>query len=300
MKQLLSPPLFQLIERKSQRFKQNNLNLYRFFIGFLILMGPIVGATMLFAAPLLGYLAVNANSVGEFAIVFGSQFALSFVLVQYYFLFWQRSELLYLKLTMGKGTAFLHHFLALLRQAILLHIVVFAAFARVDLNVASALYILSCYSIFLVMFLWRYRVYLGHEFTLQQRLIRFITNNNVATTSDPSLIRLKWKLYLHLLRSGGWLRLLLVIAVAFLLAKLGSSSIDTMYLLGIGSVLFAVGLFFIYLFRKLVLTNYEVNHLFWLSLSEEFDEELRRHIGLFTTFLCIFHVMAFLLPYFVL
>ena len=297
MKQLLSPPLFQLIERKSQRFKQNNLNLYRFFIGFLILMGPIVGATMLFAAPLLGFLAVNANSVGEFAIVFGSQFALSFVLVQYYFLFWQRSELLYLKLTMGKGTAFLHHFLALLRQAILLHIVVFAAFARVDFTLSSALYVLSCYSIFLAMFSWRYRVYLGHEFTLQQCLIRLINNNSAARVSASSITRLKWKLYLHLLRSGGWLRLILILAVAFLLAKLGSSNIDTSYLFGIGSVLFVIGLFFIHLLRKLVLTNYKVNQLFWLSLSEGFDNQLRRSIRLFTGFLVICQVTAFFVPY---
>lgn len=58
------PSFNELMTRKTKRFIQNNRQLYRFFIGFMLFMGPIAGAAMLFFAPLLGYLFVTAEFFG--------------------------------------------------------------------------------------------------------------------------------------------------------------------------------------------------------------------------------------------
>ncbi|MBF7073925.1 hypothetical protein ISG33_10985 [Glaciecola sp. MH2013] len=269
------------MQRKTKRFFQNNRRLYQFFIGFLIFMGPIAGATMLFAAPLLGYLAVNAVSLLEFAMVACSLALLCIVFVQFYFLYWQSSELQFLKLSMGKGRALLHHFVALNRQAAIFHILVLAAFARIEINIQSMIYVVVCYLSLFATFLWRYKLYSGSPFILKERLNAWLSASSLGEKAsvgekikEVTKTRLNTKLFFYLMRSGAWLRALLVVAMYVLMAKLATSDIDTAFLAGIGISIMMLGSFFVALLSKLVQTNLHRDMIFWQSLGQAMPTRL--------------------------
>lgn len=307
---MLKPTLYGLMKRKTKRFKQNNLNLYRLFIGFLIFMGPIAGATMLFAAPLLGYLAVTANSIQDFLIVLVSILLMSYVFIQFYFLYWPKAELHYLQLSMGKHWAIFQHFVALNRQAALFHLLVLGAFFRIDLNLQSAIYVLLCYATFFLVFLWRYRFHFTQEAILRQKVLALFKTRERLSNADNNSKLLKpkvskWqyfllhaKLYAHLMRSGGWLRLLLFTAMTILLVKLGSTDIATIYIASIGFILILLSAFFVHLLRKLMLTNYSLDQCFWLSVSPQFEITVRQNIQLFSAVLITSNFAVLLTAFF--
>ena len=256
------PSFNELMTRKTKRFIQNNRQLYRFFIGFLFFMGPVAGAAMLFFAPLLGYLFVSAETFWVHLGISTALLVFSLIFTQFYFIYWQSSELQFLRLNMSARAAFFRHLKALMQRSVLFHFLVLAAFYRIEVDAKAILFVVVAYSIFITVFYWRYRTYLGS----QNRFQEFLTATVMRVAQHMRFVR--FKMMMLLMSSGGWLRLALVLGTHILLLKLVSSNIEWHYLLGIGSVILALNLFFVHLTFKLIKTNIQRTEMFWLSLGD--------------------------------
>lgn len=279
------PSFNALMTRKTKRFIQNNRQLYRFFIGFMFFMGPIAGAAMLFFAPLLGYLFVTAESfwvhLGLSAIIA----AFSLILVQFYFIYWQSSELQFLHLNMNQKAAFFAHLKALIQRSFIFHFMILAAFYRIDVDLKSALFVVLAYSIFIAMFYWRYRTYLGNQNRFQETLSAYV----FMFAQKIRFVRIK--IVLLLMSSGGWLRLLLVFGTYALLFKLANSRIAWEYSIGIGLTLLLLNLFFIRQTFKLILSNIQRTEMFWLTLGPAVLASLYLKAKMFSIALAVINLL---------
>ena len=282
------PSFNELMTRKTKRFIQNNRQLYRFFIGFMFFMGPIAGAAMLFFAPLLGYLFVTAEGfwvhLGLSAIIA----IFSLILVQFYFIYWQSGELQFLQLNMNRRAAFFAHLKALIQRSIIFHFIILAAFYRIDVDLKSVVYVVLAYSIFIFIFYWRYRTYLGSQNRFQEALNAF----GLMLAQKIRFVRIK--IVLLLMSSGGWLRLLLVMGSYILLFKLASSSIEWEYLIGIGVALLSLNLFFVRQIFKLISSNIERTEMFWLTLGHEVLASLHLKAKVFSMILALINIFIIL------
>jgi hypothetical protein len=281
----MKPSFSEIMRRKVKRFKQNNLNLYRFLIAFLFFLGPLAGAGILFFGPLLGYLFVNSTSM---LVTLGLSVLivlLAIIVVQFYLLFWSHSELQFMSLQMGKKRAYFGHFLTIISQAAVFHIVVLAAFFRIDVNLVSILYVLYSYSLFIAVFTWRYRVkleawslrFLADYFIRKNSRSRHRYNNQIGGMG----LSLKYKLLIQLLQSGGWLRLALVVFTWLILGHLANSNSSLIFKSSFGAFIVVLNLFFVYLLWKLMKINVAQHALFWNLVSHRFYVNVQRRIGHF-------------------
>jgi|GEM_PF-6458176 len=273
----------EIMRRKVKRFKQNNLNLYRFLIAFLFFLGPLVGAGMLFFGPLLGYLFVNSTSI---LITLGLSVliaVLALIIVQFYLLFWSHTELQFMSLQMGKNKAYFGHLLTIIGQAAAFHIVVFAAFFRIEINLVSILYVLYSYILFIAVFTWRYRVKL-EAWSLRFLADYFLKKNSQSSHSPNKQtgrmrLSLKYKLVTQLLKSGGWLRLALVAFTWLILGHLANSDSSLVFKSSFGALIVLLNLFFVYLLWKLMRINFAQHALFWNLVSHPFYVNVQRRIA---------------------
>lgn len=279
------PSFNELMTRKTKRFIKNNRQLYRLFIGFMLFMGPIAGAAMLFFAPLLGYLFVTAEGfwvhLGLSAIIA----AFSLIVVQFYFIYWQSSELQFLQLNMNQKAAFFAHLKVLIQRSIIFHFVILAAFYRIDVDLKSVLYVVLAYSIFIAIFCWRYRNYLGNQSRFQETLSAYV----FMFAQKIRFVRIKTVLLL--MSSGGWLRLLLVFGTYALLFKLANSPIAWEYSIGIGLALLSLNLFFVRQTFKIILLNIQRTEMFWLTLGPAVLASLYSKAKVFSMALVVINIL---------
>lgn len=279
----MQPSFSEIMRRKVKRFKQNNLNLYRFLIAFLFFLGPLVGAGMLFFGPLLGYLFVNSTSV---LVTLGLSVFIAFlalIIVQFYLLFWSHAELQFMSLQMGKKEAYFGHFFTITGQAVIFHLIVFAAFFRIEINIFSILYVLYSYLLFIAVFTWRYRVKL--EVWSLRFLVDYFHKKNSQSSRSPNKqtaemgLSLKYKLLTQLMRSGGWLRLALVAFTWLILGHLADSNSSLVFKSSFGALIVVLNLFFVYLLWKLMKINFAQHALFWTLVSHRLYADVQRRIG---------------------
>lgn len=296
----------QIMKRKSKRFIKNNQSLYRFFIGFLLFLGPIPGFAMAFLAPLLGYLFVNANSIYEFIIVVLSLAILGWINVQYYFIYWTSSELKYLYHFMGKRESYVKHYIALLKTSILFHFLVLAAFTRIEVDSRGLAYVVSSYIILLAVFTIEYRrniehstSFISHMRNSVNKLIKERHDNSFAegsinSTSIANRLIIKLKLISLFMQAGGWLRLLLYFGMLYLIVLLAASGRDAFHIFLIGFVLLAISLFFSFQLRTVIYKNMQRQESFFRSVDKQAFDRIKRTYAVCIQILFLLPVVVFI------
>jgi hypothetical protein len=268
--------LIKLIQRKINRFKRNNLNLYRFIIGFLFFMGPLAGAGLLFFAPLVGYLFVEASSVSGLLIACSIIFFIAFISVEIYLRFWSKSELQFIRYSMTPKPAFRAHLFASTKFSSLFHMAILASFLRIDFDIDALVYVLSSYLIFFLTFYFRYQAKLAPRSLLVAKIKRFFIGRKLT------LIVKVCKL---LMASGGWLRLALFAFILITLLTLNISSSPQVFQLGFSAILLVVAAFLTHLLLRLMQENVKKQALFLNMLSSDLQYKFLVWIRLFCGFL---------------
>jgi hypothetical protein len=237
-------------KRKKQLFKESNVSLYRLLFVIVCLITPI----LLIFAPLPGYLLNESEylSVKLFAVSFF--IFLSFTESFLYWRFWSRKELLYLIYLQGKNSTLVKYAMHFTFTRTFFFIFVFSAFFKVQVSIASLLYVFACYSLLLLTFIIFYEFKIR---TVQQQIKSF----NLLL-----LIKLAGLSFTNGVKTRG-VFVVAILSLSFLFQhRLIEFDVLSYYLI----TFFFLISFLFYSISKVVNMNIEQNHVFMKSISYSF------------------------------